>query len=380
MSKQDRWKIYNPSGKHRILVTKMLPGQTWIEILVNSGLRVEVNISDEITSKSNLLEKMGNNCIGVIGQLTETWDAELLKALKNAGGKVYCNYAVGFDNVDVNAATECQIAVGNTPGVLTETTAEMAVALTLACARRIVESDQYLRNDQFTGWLPGLFLGERIKGKTLGIIGTGRIGIAYARMMSYGFRVNLIYYSRSKSKELEHTISRLNNLLKENNEDPISIKEANSLEELLKISDIVSLHVPLNTETYHLIQAKHLSLMRDNAIIINTSRGPIIHEAALAEHCKKNKHFKAGLDVFENEPLVNDEIKKLTNVTITPHTASATRWTRERMAKIAALNIMGIINQFPIWDKKDMDSFFQNGVPKATPSIINKQLLDNCFS
>lgn len=150
--------------------------------------------------------------MGVIGQLTETWDAELFKALKKAGGKEYCNYAVGVDNVDLNAATEYQIAVRNTPGILTETTAEMAVALTLACARRIVESDEYLRADQFKGWFPGLFLGERLKGKTLGIIGTGRIGLKYAKMMSYGFKVNLIYYSRRKNEELENSIVRFNYL------------------------------------------------------------------------------------------------------------------------------------------------------------------------
>jgi len=379
MSTQNRWKIYNPSSDLRILVTKMLPGQIWIDLLINAGLRVEVNTSEELTPKRILLKKIGNNCMGVIGQLTETWDAELFKALKKAGGKVYCNYAVGVDNVDLNAATEYQIAVGNTPGILTETTAEMALALTLACARRIVESDQYLRADQFKGWLPGLFLGERLKGKTLGIIGTGRIGLKYAKMMSYGFKVNLIYYSRRKNEELENSIVRFNYLLKENNENPISIKKSDSLKELLIKADIVSLHVPLNNETNHLIQTEHLSIMKDTAILINTSRGAVIHEAALAEHCAKNKNFKAGLDVFENEPVVNDKLKKLKNVTLTPHIASATRWTREAMAKIAALNISGIINEFPFWDKEDVEPFLEKGSPRAVPSIINKQVLDRFY-
>lgn len=372
MSTQNRWKIYNPSSDLRILVTKMLPGKKWIDLLINAGLRVEINTSDKITSKRVLLEKIGNNCVGVIGQLTETWDAELFKALKNAGCKVYCNYAVGVDNIDINAATECQIAVGNTPGVLTEATAEMAVALTLACARSIVEADQYLRADQFEGWLPGLFLGEQIKGKTVGIIGTGRIGLKYSKIMAYGFKVNLIYYSRRKNEELESSIVRFNYLLKENNEDPISVIKADSLKELLIKADIVSLHVPLNKETNHLIQTEHLSIMKDTAILINTSRGAVIHEAALAEHCAKNKNFKAGLDVFENEPAVNDKLKKLKNVTLTPHTASATRWTREAMAKIAALNIYGIIKGFPYWYKEDMRPFLEKEPPKAVPSIINK--------
>ncbi|HCN83209.1 MAG TPA: D-glycerate dehydrogenase, partial [Sphingobacteriaceae bacterium] len=174
------WKVHNPSGKNRILVTKELPGNEWLNILKDAGYRIEVCTSKAILSKEDLIKQMGDNCQGIIGQLTEKWSAELFAALKKAGGIAYSNYAVGYDNVDVSGATENNIPVGNTPGVLTETTAEMAVALTMACARRIVEADEFTRKGHFKGWLPDMFLGKRLWRGKVGIIGAGRIGSAYA--------------------------------------------------------------------------------------------------------------------------------------------------------------------------------------------------------
>lgn len=371
------WKIYNKAGEKKVLVTKMLPGEKWLDVLLASNFKVEVNTSDNITPQEELIEKMGEGCQGVIGQLTESWDSNLFEILKHAGGAVYSNYAVGFDNVDVVSATKNQVAIGNTPGVLTETTAEMAVALTLACARKIVEADNFMRQGKYKGWLPDLFLGERLKGKTVGIVGAGKIGSAYANMMCQGFKMNLIYLKNSENKELEREIELYNDFLKKTNTAPITWKRATSLHELLSESDVVSLHTPLTKETHHFIAAKELSTMKRNAILINTSRGPIIDEAALTKHCRENINFKAGLDVFEEEPLMNKDLKKLGNVTVAPHIASATSWTREGMALLAALNVKGVLEHYPLWDALDMTPFLGERPPKAVPSIVNAGLLED---
>ena len=162
MNLADNWKIFNPSGKKRILVTRLLPGEEWLKILSDAGYRTEVWVSGETLTREGIIERIGNDCTAVIGQLTEKWDDVVFAVLSAAGGVAYCNYAVGYDNVDLDAATKNQIAVGNTPGVLTETTAEMAVALTMACARRITEADEFTRTGRFKGWLPDLFLGKRL--------------------------------------------------------------------------------------------------------------------------------------------------------------------------------------------------------------------------
>ncbi len=372
----DNWEIYNKNGTSRILVTKMLPGSGWLDVLLKSNYSVEVYGSDSTISKEELLEKIGGYCAGVIGQLTERWDSDLFQALRNAGGKVYCNYAVGYDNIDLEAAAQNRIAVGNTPGVLTETTAEMAVALTLSCARRIVEADGFMRSGYYKGWLPNLFLGQLLRGKTVGIVGAGRIGSAYALMMCQGFHMNLIYHSRNENKRIENTLNKYNDFLRETNSDTIRVKRADSLKEVLEISDVVSLHVPLTKETHHLIRTAQLSVMKKDAILINTSRGAVIDEIALADHCQNNENFRAGLDVFEEEPMINQKLKGLPNVTVTPHIASATHWTREGMAKLAALNILGFLEHYPLWRKDDMGPFLGNNPPKAIPSIVNADALD----
>ena len=173
--------IVNPAGKHRVLVTKSLPGKHWLEVLTAADCRIEIAQGTAILSKDDILALIGGRCDGAIGQLTEPWDATLFTALKNAGGRAYSNYAVGYNNIDIPAATALGIPVGNTPGVLTETTAEITVALAFAASRRIVEADRFMRGGRFTGWLPALFLGQLFHGKTVGIIGAGRIGAAFAR-------------------------------------------------------------------------------------------------------------------------------------------------------------------------------------------------------
>ncbi|MCK4821515.1 D-glycerate dehydrogenase, partial [bacterium] len=176
------WRTHNPSGNRRVVVTKDLPGDRWLEILAKTDCKVEICTSTDVLSVEEIEAAIGERCDGAIGQLTEDWGEKLVVALKAAGGKVYSNCAVGYNNVDVDEATRQGIPVGNTPGVLTETTAEMAVALTFAAARRVVEADKFMRGGNYKGWLPTLFLGELFWHKTVGVIGAGRIGAAYARM------------------------------------------------------------------------------------------------------------------------------------------------------------------------------------------------------
>ena len=369
------WQIVNPAGTKRVIVTKQLPGDRWLEILTGADCRVEVCQSSDVVSTEEILNAFGDDCDAAIGQLTETWDGTLFSALKAAGGTAYSNYAVGFNNVDIPAATSNGIPVGNTPGVLTETTAEMAVALTFAAARRIGESERYLREGRFKGWLPTLFLGELLRGKTVGIIGAGRIGAAYARMMFEGHRMNVLYYDLYKNDQLENCVSAFNDYLKTQGESPVSCRQTDSVEELLKESDCVSIHTVLDDSTLHLINAERLALMKPQAILINTSRGPVIEEAALVDHCRANPEFRAGLDVFENEPQMAAGLTDLDNVVIVPHIASATQWTRQGMAILAASNVAGLLNGYPAWNRPDILSFLGSDPPSAAPSILNAEEL-----
>ncbi|MBW2674076.1 MAG: hypothetical protein JRD89_11780 [Deltaproteobacteria bacterium] len=244
------WKVHNPGGVRRVIVTKQLPGERWLEILVQAACRVDVCTSTDILGNDEIRSAIGDRCQGVIGQLTEAWGKELFSALDDAGGKVYSNYAVGYNNVDVDAATRHGICVGNTPGVLTETTAEMAIALTFAAARRVVEADRFMREGKFTGWLPTLFLGELLYRKTVGIIGAGRIGTAYARMMVEGYKMDLLYYDLYRNGVLEEYIAAYADFLVSRGERPVTCRRAESVEEVLQAADVVSLHPVLDPGTH----------------------------------------------------------------------------------------------------------------------------------
>ena len=372
---QKKWETHNPSGSKRVVVTKELPGTRWLETLINAGCRVEVCTSTDVLSVDEIKTAIGTQCDGVLGQLTEDWGNELFAALKAAGGTAYSNVAVGYNNVDVAVATQHGIPVGNTPGVLTETTAQMAVTLTFAAARRTGEAERFLRAGRYKGWLMTLFLGELLWRKTVGVIGAGRIGATYARMMVEGHKMNLIYHDIFPNTDLEDYIAAYGDFLKSRGEAPVSCKRAETVEEVLQQADCVSVHTVLDESTHHLINSASLALMKENAILVNTSRGPVVDEAALVAHCQKHPNFRAGLDVFENEPEMKPGLVELDNVVIVPHIASATRWTREGMASLAAGNVAGILSGYPAWNQPDILSFLEGESPQAAPSIVNAKEL-----
>jgi glyoxylate reductase len=304
----------------KIFVTQLIP-QAGLGILQKTYPDYQINAEERVLSGSELIRNVkGVNAILTL--LTDKIDAEILDA---AGPqlKIVANMAVGFDNIDIQAATQRGILVTNTPGVLTDATADHAWALLFAIARRIPESEKYLRAGKFKHWGPLLFLGGEVAGKTLGIIGAGRIGSAVA-MRSRGFNMKVLYANRSPKPELERELGA----------------RRVSLEELLNESDFVSLHVAMVPETHHLIRAETLRLMKPTAYLINTGRGPLVDEAALAEALKKGTIAGAALDVYENEPTVHPELLTLDNAVLTPHTASATIASRSKMATMAAENLI----------------------------------------
>ena len=369
------WQIHNPEGTFRVIVTKALPGQHWLEVLTRADCRIEICQSTTGLDTGTIKAAIGNRCDGAIGQLTEPWGETLFDALKAAGGVAYSNYAVGYNNLDLDAANRTGIPVGNTPGVLTETTAEMAVALTFAAARRVGEAERYLRDGRYSGWLPDLFLGTLLHGKTLGIIGAGRIGGTYARMMVQGHGMQVIYHDLAANSDLESFVADYSRFRVTRDQSPVVCRRAESVEALLETADCVSIHTVLDDTTHHLIDARRLALMKSDAILINTSRGPVIDEAALVEHCRRHADFRAGLDVFEHEPALSPGLAELDNVVIVPHIASATRWTREGMATLAACNVAGILSGYPLWQQTDILPFLEADPPHAIPSIVNARVL-----
>lgn len=365
------WRVHNPDGDARVVVTHLMPGQRWLEYLLNAGCRVEVRKGNGRLPREDILAAIGEQCDGVIGQMAEKWGDELFSAMARAGVLGYSNFAVGYDNIDLPAAIRHGIPVGNTPGVLTKTTAELALALTLAAARKVVNSDKFVRAGHFGKKPVAEFFGTRLNGKTVGVIGAGQIGGAYARMMVRGFGMNLVYFNRSVNEWLEEEMAAYAEFVSSRGEDPISCRRAESVEELLAEADVVCTFPYMSPETHHLINARRMALMKPDAILINASRGPVVDEAALVEHCRANPGFRAGLDVYEDEPALKPGLAELDNVTLIPHMGSATIWTREAMATLAGANVAGLVRGYPVWSRIDMRPFTRGEFVRAVPSVVN---------
>ncbi len=305
---------------HDVYVTRVIP-QPGIDLL-REQLNVTVNDDDRQLS-ANELKRLASTHDALVTLLTDRVDRSVLAA----GGdrlKIVANVAVGYDNIDLVAASEMGILVSNTPGVLTETTADFAWALLMGIARRTAEAQTFLRAGKFHGWGIMMMLGEDVHGKTLGLVGYGRIGRAVAKRAS-GFDMAIQYFDPVISAE---------------DADALLPARQVDLDTLLRTSDYVSVHTPLTPETTHLIGAAELSSMKPTAYLINTSRGPVLDEAALADALTAHTIRGAALDVFEREPEVEPRLMELDNVLITPHIASASVATRTRMATMAAENVI----------------------------------------
>ncbi|MEJ2661075.1 MAG: D-glycerate dehydrogenase [Desulfobacteraceae bacterium] len=310
-----------------VLVTGNLP-DAQIE-RIEREQRVQAHRRDCPIERRAFLESIGDKQ-GLLSMITDQVDAQLLD--RAPGLKIIANFGVGYNNIDVPAATRRGIMVTNTPGVLTDTTADLTMALILAVARRVVEGDRHTRQGRFRFWAPFYFLGHEVTGKTLGIVGMGRIGRAVARRAA-GFNMQVLYHNR--------------NPLAEEEEQVLQVQYAD-LKTLLQEADFISLHTPLTPQTRHLIGSRELAWMKSNAFLINTARGAVVDERALLGALEQGRIGGAGLDVYENEPMVTRGLERLDNVVLLPHVGSATVETRQRMAAMDVDNLLaGLEGRMP---------------------------------
>jgi glyoxylate/hydroxypyruvate/2-ketogluconate reductase len=315
--------------KPRILVARAIFPEV-IERL-KQHFDVEPNPTDELLSKAQLTEKLRDK-VGVFTTGSERIDAEVLAACPSL--KICANMAVGYNNFDVPAMTAAGVLGTNAPDVLTETTADFGFALLMATARRISESEHFLRAGKWTRWSYDMFAGSDIHGSTLGIIGMGRIGQGIAKRGALGFGMKVMYHNRSRLDAATETECKARYASKE---------------ELLKTADHVVLVVPYSAASHHTIGAAELALMKPTATLVNIARGGIVDDAALAKALREKRIAAAGLDVFEGEPKVHPDLLTVPNVVLTPHIASATLPTRLAMANLAADNLIGfLVNGKPL--------------------------------
>ena len=305
----------------KVFITRRIFPEALLQ-LEKHGIDYEMNTGLPL-GKPELIAKV-KDAEGLICLLSDRIDREVLEA---SSLKIVANVAVGYDNIDVEAATELKIMVTNTPGVLTEATADLTFGLILAVARRIVEGDKLMREGHFLGWELDLLLGTDVHGKTLGVVGFGRIGQAVARR-ARGFGMEVLYFNRSRKPEAERELGA----------------EFVPFEELLQRSDFISIHLPLTPETHHLFSAKEFKLMKPTAFLINVARGSIVDEEALVQALKAGELAGAALDVFEHEPRVHPDLLKKENVVLTPHIGSAGRETRIKIALIAVENVIAALS------------------------------------
>jgi glyoxylate reductase len=331
-------------SKPKLFITRRLPGPCFGRLL--EEFEAEVWPEWYHPPYEIILQK-ASEVDGIVSLLTDKIDCNVISMGARNRLRIIAQYAVGYDNIDVDCATRHGVYVTNTPDVLTEAVAELTWALILAAARRVVEADRYVRSGEWwrgrTGWHPELMLGVELKGKTIGIIGFGRIGRAVARIASKGFGMKVLYYSRHRASE--------------DVERELNAKYVD-LETLLRESDIVSIHVPLTKETWHMIGERELKLMKPTAILVNTARGAVIDTNALLKALKEGWIAAAALDVFEEEPLPPDHpLTKLNNVVLAPHIGSATKEAREAMTCAVLDNLLA----------------FKNG--KVPPNLVNKDVV-----
>jgi glyoxylate reductase len=308
----------------KILVTQKIPDPAY-PLLAAIGTLERNEVEGNIWSYTELLQR-GPRHDYIYSLLTDTIDARFLEACVATTPrlKMVANMAVGYNNIDVAAATRLGIAVSNTPGVLSDTTADLAFALLMAVARRIPASERFLRAGKFTGWGPLLFCGADVHHATLGLIGAGRIGRLVARR-AMGFDMTVLYHNTNRMTPEDEALYQMRYV---------------PFEELLVQSDFVSIHVPYNTSTHHMIGEDELHMMKSGAFLINTARGQVVDEKALVEALLNGVIAGAGLDVFENEPAVEPALLQMENVVLLPHIASASLQTRTRMATMASANIV----------------------------------------
>jgi len=308
------------SVPEKVLVTREIP---------DAGLRplegFDVTVLSESPPERGELLQAVRGAAGILPTVTEKMDAEVMDAAGD-GLKVIANMAVGYDNIEVEAATERGVVVTNTPEVLNETTADTAFMLLLAAARRLGEAERLLRSGGWDAWGPKQLTGPDVWGKRLGVIGFGRIGQALARRAG-GFDMDLVYHDQYRNEEAECELGA----------------RYLELDELLGTSDFVSIHTPLTPETTHLIGAEELERMKPEAVLVNTSRGPVVDESALVDALAGRLIFAAGLDVYENEPEVHPKLLELENVVLAPHIGSASIETRDKMAALAAENLAAVL-------------------------------------
>ena len=303
----------------KVLLTCNFPDDIVAPLLAEH--EVQINTKNEPMPRDEILRNLSDKD-GLLCTITEDVDSELL----NIGSslQMIANFAVGFDNIDVSACSERGIWVSNTPGVLTDATADLTFALILSVARRVVEGDKRLRAGEWKSFVPFLFLGTEVHDKTLGIIGLGQIGTAVARRAA-GFGMTVLYHKRRRIIESE--------------EKALGVRYVD-FDELLQQSDFVSIHVPLNENTHHLIGANELDMMKSSAYLINASRGPVVNESALVDALRMERIAGAALDVYENEPALALGLTDLQNVVLLPHIGSATMETRRAMASLAVNNLL----------------------------------------
>ncbi len=326
--------------KPKVFITRAIP-ENGIKML-REHFEVEVWQEEREIPREILLEKV-RDVDALVTMLSERIDVEVFDAAPRL--RIVANYAVGYDNIDIEEATRRGIYVTNTPDVLTDATADFAWTLLLATARRLIEADSFTRSGEWkrrgVAWHPRWFLGYDVYGKTIGIVGFGRIGQAVARR-ARGFGMRILYNSRTRKPEAEKELNA----------------EFKPLDELLSDSDFVVLAVPLTKETYHMIGERELKLMKETSILVNIARGKVVDTEALIKALREGWIAGAGLDVYEEEPYYNEELFSLKNVVLAPHIGSATYGAREGMAELVARNLIA----------------FKNG--EVPPTLVNKEVVD----